>query len=227
MKVSNIRWVGGGAVFFAGVLWALNALLRTRLYGLPPLTIVFAEHAIGLVIVAPLLFVFRRKIKPLSREQKLSIVIVAALSGVIGTLLFTAALLRVNFDSFSVVILLQQLQPVFAIAAAAWLLKEQINARFIGLAILAMGGAYLLNFPDLAVNFDSGDAAVGLMAVGAAAAWGSSTALSKYSLRDTFWLHITALRFGLTTIISGAGLLVFSSTNAVGGIPVRKSNHWA
>ncbi|MBP9132018.1 DMT family transporter [Candidatus Saccharibacteria bacterium] len=218
MELSKYKFLGGAAVFFAAILWSLDSLLRTTLFALPPLTIVFAEHAIGTAIAIPILLILRKKLKPLTRKQKMAILTVGALSGVVGTLLFTAALLKVNFDNFSVVILLQQLQPIFAISAAAVLLKEKMNLRFIGLAALAVFGAFLLNFPELKVNFDYGNATTmaGIMAVGAAAAWGSSTALSKYSLKGTFWGQITALRFGIATIISGLGLLLFPSTNGLG-----------
>lgn len=224
MELSKYKWIGGASVFFAAILWSLDSLLRTTLYELPPLTIVFAEHAIGTLIAIPILLILRKQLKPLTNKQKVAILTVGALSGVIGTSLFTAALLKVNFDNFSVVILLQQLQPIFAITVASILLKEKVNPKFAGLVAMAVFGAFLLNFPELKVNFDYGDATTmaGIMAVGAAAAWGSSTALSKYTLNNTFWAQITALRFGIATIISGIGLLVFPSTNGLAQLQIEQ-----
>ena len=67
-----------------------------------------------------------------------------------------------------------------------------------------MVAAYFISFPDLTVELNTGDGTLmaALLAVGAAAAWGTSTAFSKYALRDTSTLHITALRFGFTPLFA-------------------------
>lgn len=219
MKLStkSMPWVGGAAVTFAAILWAVDGLLRESLQTLDPLTVVFAEHLVGTLVAIPILLVLRKRIKPLTTKQKWTILLVAGLSGVLGTTLFVGALFKVFFAQFSVVILLQQLQPLFAITASAILLKEKVTPRFAGLAALAIAGAYLLNFPDLTVNFDTGETTTiaGLMAVGAAAAWGTSTAFSKYSLKGTFWVQITALRFALATLIAGVALWLMPVRNTL------------
>ena len=220
MKNINIKWIGAGSVVLAAVLWSLDALLRTKLYVLPPLTIIFAEHAIGSIIAIPILFALRHKLKKLTQKQIIAVVIVSILSGIVGTVLFTAALQKIQFIPFSVVILLQQLQPIFAITSSAILLKEKITKQFLTYAILAIGGAYMLSFPELRVNLATGGATAiaALMAVGAAASWGSSTAISKYALQNTFWLQITGIRFALATLISGLALLIIPSMNGLSAI---------
>ncbi len=220
MKNINIKWIGAGSVALAAVLWSLDALLRTKLYVLPPLTIIFAEHAIGTVIAIPILVALRSKLKKLTQNQMIAVVIVSILSGILGTVLFTAALQKIQFIPFSVVILLQQLQPIFAITASALLLKEKITPRFMVYALIAIGGAYMLSFPDLRVNLATGGATAtaALMAVGAAACWGSSTAISKYALKGTYWLQITGIRFALATIFSGIALLFIPSMNGLASI---------
>ena len=220
MKNINIKWIGAGSVVLAAVLWSLDALLRTKLNVLPPLTIIFAEHAIGSIIAIPILFALRHKLKKLTQKQIIAVVIVSILSGIVGTVLFTAALQKIQFIPFSVVILLQQLQPIFAITSSAILLKEKITNQFLTYAILAIGGAYMLSFPELRVNLATGGATAiaALMAVGAAASWGSSTAISKYALQNTFWLQITGIRFALATLISGLALLIIPSMNGLSAI---------
>ena len=220
MKNISIKWIGVGSVVLAAVLWSLDALLRTKLYVLPPLTIIFAEHAIGSIIAIPILFALRHKLKKLTQKQIIAVVIVSILSGIVGTVLFTAALQKIQFIPFSVVILLQQLQPIFAITSSAILLKEKITKQFLTYAILAIGGAYMLSFPELRVNLATGGATAiaALMAVGAAASWGSSTAISKYALQNTFWLQITGIRFALATLISGLALLIIPSMNGLSAI---------
>ncbi|MEK7557506.1 MAG: EamA family transporter, partial [Patescibacteria group bacterium] len=94
-------------------------------------------------------------------------------------------------------------QPVFAISAAALLLKEPIGKRFALLAALALVAAYFISFPDLTVAATkAGTFLAAIMALGAAASWGASTAFSKYALKDTSFLHITAARFGLAPIFA-------------------------
>lgn len=195
---------GSLAVVTAALLWSLDGLLRRNLYDLPPAVVVFWEHLFGLIILAPIVLSSFKAFKKLTRKQWLSIIGVSFLSGAVGTILYTAALGKVQYIPFSVVVLLQQLQPVFAISAAGLLLKEPLTRRFFGLAAIALVGAYFVSFPDLTVNLSTGSGTLmaALLAVGAAAAWGISTAFSKYSLKDTSSIHITALRFSFTPIFA-------------------------
>ncbi len=141
-----------------------------------------------------------RAFKKLTRRQWGAIAIVSLLSGAGATILYTAALGRVQYIPFSVVILLQQLNPIFAITASALLLKEPLTRRFAGLSVIALGAAYFTAFPHGGINFSTGKgtAIAALLAVGAAAGWGISTAFSKYALEGTSSFHITAARFGIT-----------------------------
>ena len=52
----------------------------------------------------------------------------------------------INYIELSVVVLIQKLQPLFAIALSAIILKEKLSNRFIGLALIAMVGGYLATF---------------------------------------------------------------------------------
>lgn len=206
---------GSLAVVLAALLWSLDGLLRRTLYELPPSVVVFWEHLLGLVILAPILIRSWQKFKKLTKKQWAAITFVALFSGALGTILYTAALGQVQYIPFSVVVLLQQLNPIFAIATAALLLKERLDKRFIVLSVVALVGAYLATFPDLVVNFATGSGTIvaALLAVGAAAAWGVGTAFSKYSLTGTSYIHITGLRFGLTVVFA----LLFAVGTGSGG----------
>ena len=197
-------YFGSFAVAGAAILWSLDALLRQQLYDLPPSVVVFWEHLFGLIILLPVVLFSVKKFAQLTKKQWLSIIVVALLSGAAGTVLYTAALGNVQYMSFSVIVLLQQLQPIFAIIAAAILLREPLGGRFFGLTLLALIAAYFVAFPDWWPNFDTGEgtAMAALMAIGAAAAWGISTALSKYTLHNTSALHVTAARFAFTPIFA-------------------------
>lgn len=215
---------GSAAVVVAALLWSLDALLRIKLYSLPAPVIVFWEHIFGFILLLPIVLSSLKAFKKLTRRQWQAIIGVSFLSGAAGTIMYTAALGRVQFAPFSVVILLQQLNLVFAIGAAALLLKEPITKRFIGLAAVAFAAAYFISFPDLRVNFSTGDGTLmaALLAIGAAASWGTSTAFSKYALKGTSSLHITAARFGLTPIFALLFVLISGSTASLGAMTLSQ-----
>lgn len=211
---------GSAALILAALLFSVDGLLRRHLYTLPPSVIVFYEHLFGLLILAPFALQSVKAFKKLTRRQWYAITGVAFLSGAVGTILYTAALGRVQFIDFSVVVLLQQLNPIFAITAAALLLREPLTKRFMGLATVSLVAAYFVTFPDLKVNLSTGSGTViaALYAVGAAAAWGSSTAFSKYALKDTSTLHITALRFGITPFFALLFVWLSGSASSIGSV---------
>ena len=186
-------------IVLAAVLWGVDGIIRRSLFSLPPSVIVFFEHLIGAVIITPFFFKHWKREK-LQGKEWLVIAIIALLSGVLGTLWFTTALARTNFIPFSVVFLLQKLQPIFAIAAAAIVLKEKVTWRYGVWAAVALVAAYFVTFPNGVVNFGdgSGQLAAALFAVGAAFAWGSSTAFSRQLLLKHSHTLITALRFFIT-----------------------------
>lgn len=194
---------GALLIFFAAILWALDGILRRSLYGLPPITIVFFEHLIGLIIIAPFL-VRAWKTETLAKKEWYALGVVALLSGVLGTLFFTTALLKVNFIPFSVVFLIQKLQPIFAVTMAWIVLKEVPTPRYIMWAALALVAGYFVTFPMGVVSFAEGGAHVtaALFALLAAIAWGSSTALSRFTLLGHSNTFITGMRFLLTVPIA-------------------------
>lgn len=208
---------GSAAVVVAALLWSVDGLLRRHLFTLPAPVIVFWEHAFGFIVLLPVIAASWKRFKNLTRQQWLAITLVAFLSGAVGTILYTAALGRIMFIPFSVVVLLQQLNPVFAIGASAILLREPLTKRFVGLAVLALIAGYFVAFPHVTVNLatGAGTAMAALMAVGAAAAWGTSTAFSKYALKGTPSFEITALRFGITPFFALLFIALSGSMHAV------------
>jgi drug/metabolite transporter (DMT)-like permease len=179
-KKSN---AGPVLIIIAALLWAFDGLIRQHLYTLPPITIIFYEHLIGLIILSPFVFKYVLRTKLTKREWWL-VVLIAILSGLLGTLWFTTALGKVHFITISVVFLLQKLQPIFAISTARIFLKEKLDKRYIKWALLAILSAYFVTFANGVVNFQTGEGTIiaALYALGAAFAWGSSTTFSKMLL---------------------------------------------
>jgi len=190
-------------IAIAALLWGLDGILRRSLYTLQPITIVFFEHLIGAIILLPFLIRIWGREK-LTKNEWWAILLVSLLSGVLGTLFFTTALAKVNFIPFSVVFLLQKLQPVFTMAFAALVLKEKLTKHYAIWAAVAIGAAFFVTFPGGRVDMGDGGGAMmaALFALLAAIAWASSTAFSRYTLLNHSNTLITGLRFGLTTLMA-------------------------
>ena len=201
-------YTGPILIIIAALLWAVDGVIRRNLYALPPITIIFFEHLVGLIILSPFVLKYVLKTKLTKREWWL-IILIAFLSGLLGTLWFTTALLEVSFISFSVVFLLQKLQPIFAISTASIFLKEKFDKRYISWAIIAVISAYFVTFPNGYVNLATGKNTIiaALYALGAAFAWGSSTTFSKMLLGkvkaevSTFYRFLFTLCLALPAVI--------------------------
>jgi drug/metabolite transporter (DMT)-like permease len=203
-------------IIIAALLWAFDGVIRRNLYTLPPITIIFFEHMIGLIIITP--FVIKRVLKEkIAKREMWLLVLVALLSGLLGTLWFTTALLKVHYISFSVVFLLQKLQPIFAIGSAAIFLKEKIDRRYIRWAILAIIAAYFVTFKNGAVDLATGEGTIiaALYALGAAFAWGTSTTFSKMVLTKVTHTTSTFYRFFFTAIMAFIAVVVFGYASSL------------
>ena len=207
-------------IVIAALLWGVDGVLRRSLFTLAPIIIVFYEHLIGLLLILPALFKSQKK-EILTSKEWMAILWISLMSGLFGTLWFTTALIKVQFIPFSVVFLLQKLQPIFAATAGVILLKEKVSAKYLGWAALAFVAAFFVTFKNGIVNFETGEGTIiaALFALGAAFAWGSSTAVSRYALKKHSDTLITGLRFFFTTIFAfvgvyalGQGAMILSPT---------------
>lgn len=199
----NIYKFGPYLIIVAALLWGLDGILRRSLFDLPPISIVFYEHLIGLIIILPIFLLSKNKDKFTRREWG-ALLLVSLLSGVLATLWFTTALTKVNYISFSVVFLIQKLQPIFATALAVVLLREKINRNYLLWGIVALVSAYFVTFPGGIINAEQGQETIvaALFALAAAFAWGSSTVFSRYLLMRHSNTSITAWRFIFTTLFA-------------------------
>ncbi len=214
---------GSLLIIIAACLWALDGLIRRNLYTLTPITIIFFEHLIGLIILFPFVYKYIFKTRMSAREWGL-LFLVSILSGLLGTLWFTTALLKVHFISFSVVFLLQKLQPLFAITTAVIFLKERFDKRYIAWAGLAIIGAYFVTFNNGYVNLSTGQGTIiaALYALGAAFAWGSSTTFSKILLGKVRAEVSTFYRFLFTIVIALPILLLFGHGASLGNLTITQ-----
>jgi len=216
--------LGAFVICVSAALWGLDGVVLTpRLANLPVPFVVFLLHAIPFLLMQPFLFRSYGRLRHMEAKGWLALALVALTGGLIGTLAIVKALFLVNFNHLSVVVLLQKLQPLFALILAAVLLKERVSWRFLSLAVVALGGAYLLTFGAAApaAAADTITLRAALWAVIAAAAFGSATVLSKLLLGSLGFKDATFARYGMTTALSfvylgvrGVGLPFASLTGA-------------
>lgn len=192
-------------IIIASLLWSFDGILRRGLYSLPSTVVVFYEHILGAVILTPFILIFARSdFKKMGKKEWLAIATVGLFSGALGTIFYTQALGMVQYIQFSVVVLLQQLQPIWAILAASILLKEKLSPRFLFFAGLGIAASYLVTFKDLRVNIAPGNPtliAAGL-AIGAGFVWAVSTSFSKIVLNKVSFVTATYLRFLIAPVFA-------------------------
>ena len=210
--------LGALAICVAAALWGLDGVVLTpRLHRLDVLFVVFLIHAVPFLLMQPFLATSYGALGRLGAKDWGVLLLVSLAGGILGTFSIVKALFLVNFQQLSVVVLLQKLQPVFAIALAALVLRERVSARFLGRAALALVGAYLLTFglrAPLAAPGEQGLAAAG-WALLAAASFGSATVLGKRLLDVLDFRPATFGRYGVT---SAMGLLLLLATGR--GLPL-------
>jgi drug/metabolite transporter (DMT)-like permease len=191
-------------VIIAASLWAVDGIvLRPSLYSLPVPLVVFVESTIVAVLLTPFFIYKFSSLKHLTRKDWLAFFGVALFGGAIGTMAITKALFYVNFVNLSVVILLQKLQPVFAISLATIFLKEKLPKEFFLWAGSAIAGAYFMTFGTTLPNFSTGDKTTiaAMFALLAAFSFSSSTVFSKRALRNVDYEVGTYLRFLFASVI--------------------------
>jgi len=223
MKIRSAT-LGAALICVSAALWGLDGVVLTpRLSNLQVPLVVFLLHAIPFVLMQPFLHGAYRRLRRMTAKGWSALALVAFTGGFLGTMAIVKALFLVDFNQLSVVVLLQKLQPVFALVLAAILLGERVSARFLTAAVVALAGAYLLTFglstPDATANAISLKAA--LLAIVAAAAFGAATVLSKMLLSSLDFKDATFARYGMTAAMAfvylgvrGIGLPFASVTGA-------------
>jgi drug/metabolite transporter (DMT)-like permease len=199
-------------VIFAAGLWGVDGIvLRPSLFGLPVPLVVFIESTIVALLLTP--FFLRRfsEIRRLQKRDWLVFIGIALTGGALGTMAITRALFYVNYVNLSIVILIQKLQPVFAIILAAIVLRERPQKRFFFWAGLAMFGAYLLSFGTNLPVITKTDKTLwaALFSLLAAISFGASTVLSKRGLKNVDFQLATYIRFAISAFLLAFLLPVF------------------
>ena len=215
------KLIGAFAISFAAALWGVDGIVLTpRLYNLDVAFVVFMLHALAFITMNTFLFKEYRVLRTFDRTDYLTFLLIALFGGAIGTMAMVHALFLVNFEKLTIVILLQKLQPIFAIALAMIFLRERMRRYYFFWASLAIVAGYFLTFGNALPNFRTGDNTLqaALFSLLAAFSFGSSTVLSKKILGKYSFHTANFYRYGFTTVIMLVFVLatgLFSQIHAV------------
>ena len=143
----NAKIIGAILIVVAAILWGLDGVVLTpRLFNLDVAFVVFMLHAVPFVLMNVFMFKQYKYLSKFSRKDFLILGLIALFGGAVGTLSIVKALFLVNFQHLSVIVLLQKLQPIFAIILAVILLREKIKGSFVLWAGIAIFASYFLTF---------------------------------------------------------------------------------
>jgi drug/metabolite transporter, DME family len=215
---SGMRTHGLLLVVLAAMLWGTDSLFRRPLTrSLSPVTIVFLEHLVLVLVMLPSLARSAAVLRSLGRRDWIALSFIALGGSVAATSLFTFA---IKHGNPSVAALLQKTQPIFTLLLARWLLGERPGRWFWFCLPPAVAGAYLIAAPDWreAFAFDLQQPGTTLAAVGAAALWGSSTVFGRYVVTRVPALVLTGLRFAIA--LPMLALLFVIQPHSDRGLPV-------
>lgn len=218
--------LGASAVSLAAMLWGFDGIVFTpRLYNLQVTYVVFILHLFPFLLMNIFFYREYRKLTQLSANDLLFFFLIALFGGALGTISIVKALFLMNFNKLSIVVLLQKLQPIFAILLAVVLLKEKLGKRFVLWATIAIVSGYVLTFefklPDLEASRNTFHAS--LLALLAAFSFGSSTVFSKMVLRKYDFVTSSFFRYGFTTVLMFLIMLGFGD---FGQFHATTRNNW-
>lgn len=182
-------------VAVGAALWGIDPLFRILLLKyFTSSQIVLFEHLLLMLYAVPVLWLHRGELRDLKASHVMALLFISWGGSAIATIMFTSAFAHGNPNA---VLLLQKLQPLFAILMARMILKESLPARFALLLVMALAGTYLLTFglASPLASLSGMAAMAGLLSIGAAALWGGSTVMGRLLLGKMQFETVTALRF--------------------------------
>ncbi len=191
-SASSLWWIAFGAA-----LWGLDGVfIVSLLHHFSSTQIVFLEHTLLFLFAVPVLLVKRRELRRFNLGDWLAVLFIAWGGSALASIFFTLAF---QYGNVNVVLILQKLQPLFAVLLAAWMLRERLRIRYWVLFAVAVIGAYLLTFGFQIPVSHAGTKNLlgGVLALTAAALWGGSTVMGKRLVDKASFTTVTALRFAV------------------------------
>jgi len=201
-------------VALAATMWASDAYFRNQLIThLSATEIVVAEDALVALLLVGVLYRGRGELKKLTPRGWIAVGIIAAGAQALATILFTASF---SYRIFAETFVLQQTQPLIAIALAWIVLGERRRPWFWATAAVALVAVYMVVFAQDPLQpvsaLQHGRVEAGLFALGAAVLWASGTVFGRFALGSISFWSMTALRFTLALPVLVAIVLVQEGT---------------
>lgn len=209
--------LGSIFIIIAAMMWGIDGILLTPSYFtkfkfFDVNFIVFIAHAIPTIILSIFFSKQYKYLKTFTKSDYLFFILIALFGGTIGTLSIVKALELSNYTPYSIVILIQKTQPIFAILLAIFLLKEKPSKNFYVIAVIALIAIYFLTFEFKSpVLLKQNNLLAVLYSLLAAFSFGSSTVFGKKVVYKFSFLTSTFYRFFFTTIITML-FVIFSET---------------
>ncbi|MCR8644526.1 DMT family transporter [Paenibacillus sp. N1-5-1-14] len=194
-QVASRKLNGVWLVVLGAAMWGVDPLFRILLLkSFTSTQIVLIEHILLMFYALPVLWIHRGELRKLQFRHIFAVLFISWGGSAIATIMFTSAF---AYGNPNVVLLLQKLQPLFAIVMAHFVLKETLPKRFPILLLVALAGTYLLTFgwSGSGGSFAEVAGMSGLLSIGAAILWGGSTVMGRVLLNKINFESVTALRF--------------------------------
>jgi drug/metabolite transporter, DME family len=203
-------------VAVAAAMWGTDPIIRKTMSGsTTATTIVFGEHVILVLLTLPLLLPALRAVFRAGQRYVAAAVVVGAGASALATILFTDAL--IGHSDYITPVVIQKVQPLVAIAAAAALLGERPRSRFAWFFLPALVGFWLVNQPQ-PFHPSAQGAVVIAEATAAAVLWALGTVLGRYLSRELEFQHVLSLRFFF-------GLIACAIALPIMGAPAYSNGH--
>ncbi|MHA2090884.1 MAG: DMT family transporter [Candidatus Kariarchaeaceae archaeon] len=155
-----------GPLFIASAafLWTTDVFVRGNLENkLIANQLVFLEHVIIILILLPLVYKYLPALLGFDRKQWGALLFIGVGGSAMATIFLTIGFFMGEwpYQYAAVVVLLQQVQPIFAIGFAHLILKERLPRNYYLFGIFAIIGVLLIILPmptsDLSCNNIAGD----------------------------------------------------------------------
>ncbi len=192
--LANWRINGIALVAIGAALWGMDSVFLVDLLKyFTSIEIILFEHVLLAFFAVPVIWFSRHQLRGLGVKGWGALLFISWGGSAIASIIFTEAFL---YGNASVVLILQKLQPLFAIVMARWLLKEKLPRHFQWFLLVALFGTYLLTFGFTIPSGLTDFRIVGsLLAIGAAVLWGGSTVMGRLLLNHMPFKTVTAARF--------------------------------
>ena len=221
------KLIGALAVALSAMLWGVDGILLTpQLYNLNTAFVVFVIHLFPFLLMNVFFFREYRHLKTMSKSDLLYFTLIALFGGALGTLAIVKSLFLMHFNSLSVIVLLQKLQPVFTVILARIILKERIKRHFLLWASIALIAGYFMTFGWALPDFTTEGITTlyaAFLSLLAAFSFGSSTVFSKKILGNYSFVSSTFFRYGFTTLIM---LFIVLFTGHIGDFSQITPRNW-